>query len=185
MSFHGHSCPSVMIICIQPQTWGASGRGRGNDASLFFFFFEQLGWCPPGTWCPTQTAAVLISSTISFISHRPDRKGTLASDLKGAPPPPPPPPPVHATVWHVVSQWTLLNLHDRFPESCVRCFKRTWRITDAHAIYDDFMNYIFWERMSLTVMLDGSNMASSKRQCLGMSPEFCRTSCLTKWFPGM
>ncbi len=25
-----------------------------------------------------------LSSTISFISHRPDRKGTLASDLKGA-----------------------------------------------------------------------------------------------------
>ncbi len=47
-------------------------------------FFEQLGWWPPGNWCPTQTAAVLISSTISFISHRPDRKGTLASDLKGA-----------------------------------------------------------------------------------------------------
>ncbi len=21
-----------------------------------FFFFEQLGWCPPGSWCPTQTA---------------------------------------------------------------------------------------------------------------------------------
>lgn len=91
----------------------------------------------------------------------------------------------YTVVWHVVSQWTLLNLHDRFPESCGRCFKRTWRITDAHAIYDDFMNYIFWERMSRTVMLDGSNMASSKRQCLGMSPEFCRTSCLTKWFPGM
>ncbi len=36
-SFHGHSCPSVMIICIQPQTWGVSGRGRGrgNGASLF------------------------------------------------------------------------------------------------------------------------------------------------------
>ncbi len=40
MSFHGHSCPSIMIICIQPQTWGASGRGRGcgNGTSLFLFF---------------------------------------------------------------------------------------------------------------------------------------------------
>ncbi len=104
MSFHGHSCPSVMIICIQPQARGASGRG--NDASRFFlFFFEQLGWCPPGTWCPMQTAAVLISSTISFISHRPDRKGTLASDLKGQGLEPPRP--VHATAGrHTLYQLT-------------------------------------------------------------------------------
>ncbi len=38
MSFHGHSCPSIMIIYIQPQRWGASGRGRGNNVSRFFFF---------------------------------------------------------------------------------------------------------------------------------------------------
>ncbi len=31
MSFHGHSCPSDMIICIQPQTRGASGRGCGRS----------------------------------------------------------------------------------------------------------------------------------------------------------
>lgn len=37
----------------------------------------------------------------------------------------------------------------------------------------------------LTVMLDGSCMASSQWQCLGMSPEFCGTSCLTKWLPRM
>ncbi len=60
MSFHRHSCPSIVIICIQPQTWGASGRARwcgcGNGASRFLFvFFEQLGWCPPRSWCPTQT----------------------------------------------------------------------------------------------------------------------------------
>ncbi len=97
MSFHGHSCPSIMIICIQPQTWSASGRGRGNGASRFFFFsFEKLGWwCPPASWCPKQTAYSayrerrywFLSSTISFISHRPDHKGTLASDLKGTGPP--------------------------------------------------------------------------------------------------
>ncbi len=46
MYFHGHSCPSIMIICIQPQTWSESGRGCVNGASLFFFF-EQLGCAPP------------------------------------------------------------------------------------------------------------------------------------------
>ncbi len=74
-------------------------------------FFEQLGWCPPGTWCPTQTAAVLISSTVSFISHRPDRKGTLASDLKGAgawaPLPPPPPCARH---WLIERTCIIMNL---------------------------------------------------------------------------
>ncbi len=54
MFFHGHSCPSIMIICIQPQTC-ASGRGCGL-ARPGFFFLEQLGWCPPGSWCPTQIA---------------------------------------------------------------------------------------------------------------------------------
>ncbi len=46
------------------------------------FFFKQLGWCPPRTWCPRQTAICV--HIASFISHRPDRKDTLASDLKGA-----------------------------------------------------------------------------------------------------
>ncbi len=46
MYFHGHSCPSIMIICIQPQTWSESGRGCVNGASLFF---EQLGCAPPQT----------------------------------------------------------------------------------------------------------------------------------------
>ncbi len=35
MSFHGHSCPSIMIICTQLQTEGASGRGCGNGASAY------------------------------------------------------------------------------------------------------------------------------------------------------
>ncbi len=29
MSFPGYSCLSIMIICSQPQTYGASGRERG------------------------------------------------------------------------------------------------------------------------------------------------------------
>ncbi len=47
----------IMIICIQPQTWGASGCGRGcgNGASSFFFLSNWDG-APPGSWCPTQTA---------------------------------------------------------------------------------------------------------------------------------
>ncbi len=31
-------------------------RMRECHVKFFFFFFEQLGWCPPGSWCPTQTA---------------------------------------------------------------------------------------------------------------------------------
>ncbi len=54
MPFHGDRCPSIMIICVQLQTWGVSGHGNGTSR---FCFFELLGWCPPGTWCPTQTKA--------------------------------------------------------------------------------------------------------------------------------
>ncbi len=34
-----------MIICTQPQTWSASGRGNG--ASRFFFFFSNWDGAPP------------------------------------------------------------------------------------------------------------------------------------------
>ncbi len=46
MSFHGHSCPSIMIICIQPQTCAS---GRGNGVSRFFcFFFSNWYGAPLG-----------------------------------------------------------------------------------------------------------------------------------------
>ncbi len=48
MSFQGRSCPSIMIICIQPQTWGVRGRGCGNGASGFFFFLSNWDGAPPG-----------------------------------------------------------------------------------------------------------------------------------------
>ncbi len=49
MSFHGHSYPSIMIICIQPQSWGVSGRGCGNDMSGFFIFiWSNWDGAPPG-----------------------------------------------------------------------------------------------------------------------------------------
>ncbi len=43
------SCPSIMIICIQQQTGGASSRGSecGNGASRFFFCATGMVWCPP------------------------------------------------------------------------------------------------------------------------------------------
>ncbi len=38
-----------MIICIQPQTWGASGRGCGNGASRFFVVcFSNWDGAPQG-----------------------------------------------------------------------------------------------------------------------------------------
>ncbi len=66
---------------------GADAGMACHNLFFIFIFFEQLGWCPPGSWCPKQTAYSayreqrywFLSSTISFISHRPDRKGTLAS----------------------------------------------------------------------------------------------------------
>ncbi len=47
---------------------------------FIFFIFEYQGWCPP------VLGALRLQRTlhISVISHRPDRKGTLASNLKGA-----------------------------------------------------------------------------------------------------
>ncbi len=68
MSFHRHSCPSIMIIYIfQPQTGGVSaGYGR-----VTFFFFWATGMVP-------YTNCVLCI-LVSFISHRPDpdRKDTF------------------------------------------------------------------------------------------------------------
>ncbi len=47
LHFHGHSCPSIMIIYSQPQTWCASGRGCGNGA-LRFFCCWATGMVPLG-----------------------------------------------------------------------------------------------------------------------------------------
>ncbi len=42
------SCPSIMIICIQPQTWSTSGRGR----YFVFTFFWATGMVPPRKLVP-------------------------------------------------------------------------------------------------------------------------------------
>ncbi len=75
-----NSCPSIMIICIQRQTWGVSA-GRGNGAArLLFIFLSNWGGARLGlgALCKLHTLKIVL-----FISHRPDHKGTLASDLKG------------------------------------------------------------------------------------------------------
>ncbi len=88
--FLAPDCWCFFTCIVVHQLWSSAfshkheARAVAGAGMTHHVFLEQLGWCPPGNWCPTQTAAVLISSTISFISHRPDRKGTLASDLKGA-----------------------------------------------------------------------------------------------------
>ncbi len=38
MSFHGHSCPSIMIICIQPQSWAGVDTGMTLQV-LFIYLF--------------------------------------------------------------------------------------------------------------------------------------------------
>ncbi len=66
------------------EVWAGSGRGRRNGAPS-----------PP----PPPPANSILCILVSFISHKPDRKGTLASDLKWAGAwDQPPPPLVHATV---------------------------------------------------------------------------------------
>ncbi len=46
MSFHGLSCPSIMITCILPQTWGASGCGNGESRFLLFNFLSNWDGAP-------------------------------------------------------------------------------------------------------------------------------------------
>ncbi len=82
MSFHGHSCPSIIIICIQPQTWGGSGRGYGNGTSLVFFW--ATGMVPPRDLVPYANCVLCIY--VLFISHRHHSKG------RGLEHPPPPHP---------------------------------------------------------------------------------------------
>ncbi len=90
LSFHGHSCPSIMIICIQPQTWSASGRGCGNGASRFLIFLSNWDGAPPRVGALSKLSTLHIGSGGTdfyrprYRSYRTDRKGTLASDLKGA-----------------------------------------------------------------------------------------------------
>ncbi len=53
MSFHGHSYPQS--FCFQSQT--RCKRSWVREWRVRFFFFLKLEWrCPPGSWCPTQTA---------------------------------------------------------------------------------------------------------------------------------
>ncbi len=54
MSFHGHSCPSIIIICIQPRA--VAGAEAGMARHVFFFFLSNWDGAPPGSWCPRQTA---------------------------------------------------------------------------------------------------------------------------------
>ncbi len=88
MSFHGHSCPSIMIICVQPQTWGVSvgGAVMGMTHHVFllflFFYFLANAMVPSRDLVPYANSILCI--LVSLILHRPDRKGTLALDLKGA-----------------------------------------------------------------------------------------------------
>ncbi len=44
MSFHRHSCPSIMIICIQPRAVAGADAGMGF---MFFGFFWATGMVPP------------------------------------------------------------------------------------------------------------------------------------------
>ncbi len=54
MCFHGHSRPS---FGRKHEVRAVAGGGMVRHFIYFFvFFWEQLGWCPSGSWCPTQTA---------------------------------------------------------------------------------------------------------------------------------
>ncbi len=95
MSFHGHSCPSIMIICIQrTQKFGVSmgGAFAGMMRHVLFFIFFATAMVPSRDLVPYANSILCI--LVSLISHRPDRKGTLASDLKGAVARAPPAPPL-------------------------------------------------------------------------------------------
>ncbi len=70
MSFHRHSCPSIMIICIQPRA--VAGADAGMALYLFFLFFEQLGWCPP----PSRNAPKQTDPSAAFIEQNPKTENT-------------------------------------------------------------------------------------------------------------
>ncbi len=59
MSFQGHSCPSIMIICIQPQTCAS---GRGNGLSRFFVFLSNWDGAPLGVGALRKLRTLCIGS---------------------------------------------------------------------------------------------------------------------------
>ncbi len=79
MSFQGNSCPSIMIICIQPQTLSASGRGNGASRFFFVFFLSNWDGAPPRVGALSKLSTPHIrSSGIDFYrpryhSYRTDR----------------------------------------------------------------------------------------------------------------
>ncbi len=76
------------------EVWApAAGAAAGMVRHLYVFFFAT-GLVPPRNLVPYANSILCI---LSFISHRPDHKGTLASDLKGAGARAPKPPLVYAT----------------------------------------------------------------------------------------
>ncbi len=42
MSFHRHSCPSIVIICIQPRAVTGADAGMGHH--VFFYFIFLSNW---------------------------------------------------------------------------------------------------------------------------------------------
>ncbi len=94
--FSAPDCWCLFKGIVVHQLWSSAFSRRDKARAVagmarHVFFFEQLGWCPPASWCPKQTAYSayrerrywFLSPTISFISHRPDHKGTLARTSKG------------------------------------------------------------------------------------------------------
>ncbi len=54
---------------------------RAREWRINYLFFWAIGIVPPRDFVPYANSILCI--LVSFISHRPDRLGTLASDLKG------------------------------------------------------------------------------------------------------
>ncbi len=67
------------------------GAVAGMTRQVFFFFFLVTAMVPSRDLVPYANSILCI--LILLISHRPDRKDTLASDLKGAGARAPPAPP--------------------------------------------------------------------------------------------
>ncbi len=82
MSFHGSGIVVYQLwspaFSRKHEVWAWAREWR---VTCFFFFFCNWDGAPRDL-LPNGNSVLCI--LVSFISHRPDRKGTLASDLKGA-----------------------------------------------------------------------------------------------------
>ncbi len=109
--FSRHSWPSIMIICVQPQTWGVSAGSR--EWRVTFLFFCNCDGALPGL-CALRKQHTLHISIVNIAQTGPQGHFSLGPQ-RGRGSSPPGPFLVHATVIYIYI-YIYIYIHTYKPE---------------------------------------------------------------------